>query len=103
MMPEMAEGSLVIDDISHYETEKSYRDIKPDLLCAVSRKSIVVQKKGMPLKQLHNYDYRRAVRRLQGAINFYREIDRHGQQPVWRNIKAPWHKTPELSGSIRLS
>jgi nitrogenase molybdenum-iron protein alpha chain len=99
MMGEMAEGSLVIDDISHYETEKLIELVKPDLLCAGIKEKYVVQKHGIPLKQLHNYDIGGPYAGFRGAINFYREIDRLVNGSVWGKIKAPWDKAPELSGS----
>ena len=88
-MSEMAEGSLVIDDISHYETEKLIELMKPDLLCAGIKEKYVVQKHGIPLKQLHNYDIGGPYAGFRGAINFYREIDRLVNGSVWGKIKAP--------------
>jgi len=99
MMSEMAEGSLVIDDISHYETEKLIELVKPDLLCAGIKEKYVVQKHGIPLKQLHNYDIGGPYAGFRGAVNFYREIDRLVNGSVWGKLKAPWDKAPQLSGS----
>jgi len=39
MMSEMAEGSLVIDDISHYETEKLIELVKPTSCAPASKRS----------------------------------------------------------------
>ena len=44
-----------------------------------SRRSTSIQKMGVPCKQLHSYDYGGPYAGFRGAINFYREIDRHGQ------------------------
>ena len=57
MMREMEEGSLVIDDINHWETEKLIETFKPDVFCAGIKEKYVVQKMGVPCKQLHSYDY----------------------------------------------
>ncbi|MDA3927861.1 MAG: nitrogenase component I subunit alpha, partial [Prolixibacteraceae bacterium] len=57
MMPEMDKNSFVIDDPSHYETEKIIEMMKPDIFCAGIKEKYVVQKMGVPLKQLHSYDY----------------------------------------------
>ena len=57
MMPQMEKNSLVIDDVSHWETEKLIEFYKPDLFCAGIKEKYVVQKGGVPLKQLHSYDY----------------------------------------------
>jgi nitrogenase molybdenum-iron protein alpha chain len=99
MMGEMEDGSLVIDDVSHYETEKLIEILKPDLVCAGIKEKYVVQKHGIPLKQLHNYDIGGPYAGFQGAINFYREIDRLVNGSVWKKLKAPWDDSPELMGS----
>ena len=57
MMPEMDEGTLVIDDISHHESERLIELYKPDVFCAGIKEKFAVQKMGIPCKQLHSYDY----------------------------------------------
>ena len=42
---------------SHLETEKLIEFYKPDIFCAGIKEKYVVQKSGVPLKQLHSYDY----------------------------------------------
>jgi len=100
MMPEMDEGALVIDDISHHETEKLIELFHPDLLCAGIKEKYVVQKHGIPLKQLHNYDIGGPYTGFEGAKNFYAEIDRLVNGSVWKVIKAPWQTSPQLSGAL---
>ncbi len=97
MMPEMENGSLVIDDISHHETERMIAMFKPDIFCAGIKEKYVVQKQGVPLKQLHSYDYGGPYAGFQGAINFYQEIDRMVNSRVWRYLRAPWQMNPELA------
>ena len=97
MMPEMEDGQLVIDDISHHETEMLIDRYKPAIFCAGIKEKFVVQKKGMPLKMLHNYDSGGPYAGFRGAVNFYREIDRMVNSRVWQYIKAPWQRNPELS------
>ena len=97
MMPEMDNGSLVIDDISHHESEMLIELHKPDLFCAGIKEKYVIQKHGIPLKQLHSYDYGGPYAGFQGAINFYEEIDRLVNNPVWGYLKSPWQESPELS------
>ena len=92
MMPEMNKDTLVIDDISHWETEKLLETFKPDVFCAGIKEKFVVQKRGIPLKQLHNYDYGGPYAGFQGAINFYQDIDRMVNTRVWSLIKTPWRK-----------
>ncbi|MBN1615956.1 MAG: nitrogenase component I subunit alpha [Spirochaetales bacterium] len=99
MMAEMKSKSLVIDDLNHYETEKLLELLKPDLVCAGIKEKYVVQKQGIPMKQLHSYDYQGPYAGFEGAINFYREIDRLVNSNSFRLAKAPWAETPELSAS----
>lgn len=97
MMPEMDNGSLVIDDISQYESDKMLAIFKPDIFCAGIKEKYVVQKHGIPLKQLHSYDYGGPYAGFKGAINFYKEIDRMVNSKVWSYLKAPWQQNPELT------
>lgn len=96
MMAEMEAEALVIDDISQYESEKLIELYKPDIFCAGIKEKYVVQKSGVPLKQLHSYDYGGPYAGFQGAINFYREIDRMVNSKVWGYLQAPWQKNPEI-------
>ena len=92
MMPEMEEDGLVIDDISHYETERLLEIYKPAIFCAGIKEKYAVQKMGIPCKQLHSYDYGGPYAGFQGAINFYRDIDRMVNMKVWSFLKAPWQQ-----------
>jgi nitrogenase molybdenum-iron protein alpha chain len=97
MMAEMKTGSLVIDDISQFETERLIELYHPDIICAGIKEKYVVQKSGVPMKQLHSYDYSGPYAGFKGAINFYREINRMVNSKVWKFLKAPWQKQPELA------
>ncbi|MEM5785936.1 MAG: nitrogenase molybdenum-iron protein alpha chain [Syntrophobacteraceae bacterium] len=99
MMAQMADQTLVIDDISQYETEKMIEIYKPAIFCAGIKEKYAIQKKGIPMKQLHSYDSGGPYAGFRGAINFYREIDRMVNSKVWSYIKAPWHKKPELTAT----
>ena len=101
MMKQMERKSLVIDDVSHYESEKLIELYKPDIFCAGIKEKYVVQKMGVPLKQLHSYDYGGPYTGFEGAVNFYKDIDRMVNNPVWKLIKAPWEK--EETGSLEAS
>jgi nitrogenase molybdenum-iron protein alpha chain len=96
MMPEMNKNALVVDDISHWETEKLIEHYKPDIFCAGIKEKYVVQKHGLPLKQLHSYDYGGPYAGFAGAINFYKEIDRMVNTTIWSLITPPWKDEPEL-------
>ncbi len=99
MMPEMEDNALVIDDLNHHEAELLIERYKPDVFCAGIKEKYVIQKSGIPLKQLHSYDYSGPYAGFRGAVNFYREIDRLVNSRIFKYVKAPWEETPELVGS----
>ncbi|HKL20307.1 MAG TPA: nitrogenase component 1, partial [Tichowtungia sp.] len=90
MMPDMADQSLIVDDISHWESDKLIEFYKPDIFCAGIKEKYVVQKWGIPLKQLHSYDYGGPYAGFKGAINFYDDIEKMLSTSIWKKIKAPW-------------
>jgi nitrogenase molybdenum-iron protein alpha chain len=97
MMAEMASGALVVDDISQFETERLIEIYRPDIICAGIKEKYAIQKSGVPMKQLHSYDSGGPYAGFKGAVNFYREIDRMVNSKVWKYLKAPWQKNPELA------
>lgn len=99
LIPDMDKGTLVIDDLNQYEAEKLVELIKPDLFCAGIKEKYSIQKLGIPLKQLHSYDYGGPYAGFVGAVNFYKEIDRLVNSKVWGYMKAPWQENPELSAT----
>jgi nitrogenase molybdenum-iron protein alpha chain len=99
MMPMMENGSLVIDDISQHETEKLIEMFRPDIFCAGIKEKYTIQKSGIPMKQLHSYDYGGPYAGFKGAINFYKDIDRMVNSRVWSFVKAPWQQNPELAAT----
>jgi len=99
LMPEMMNHTLVIDDLNHHEAEILIEKYKPDVFCAGIKEKYVIQKGGVPLKQLHSYDYSGPYAGFRGAVNFYREIDRMVNSKIFRFVKAPWQESPELAGS----
>ncbi|WP_075591430.1 nitrogenase molybdenum-iron protein alpha chain [Labilibacter marinus] len=103
MMPEMAKNSLVIDDVSHHETEKLIEFYKPDIFCAGIKEKYVVQKSGIPLKQLHSYDYGGPYTAFGGAINFFKEMERMLVTDVWKMVDSPWKSEPEIVGSMTIN
>jgi len=102
MMPDMAKNSLVIDDVNHWETEKLIEFYKPDVFCAGIKEKYVVQKAGVPLKQLHSYDYGGPYAAFGGAINFFLEMERMLGTNIWKMIDAPWKNESELVGSVTI-
>ncbi len=92
MMSEMKKRSLIIDDISHYELEKLIEIWKPDIIGSGIKDKYIVEKMGVPCKQLHSYDYGGPYAAFTGAINFYKEVDRMLSSKVWSYVVPPWVK-----------
>ncbi len=99
LIPEMEEGTLVIDDLNQYEAEKLVELMKPDIFCAGIKEKYSIQKLGVPMKQLHSYDSGGPYAGFRGAVNFYHEIDRLVNSRVWSYMKAPWQENPQLSAA----
>lgn len=99
MMPTMENQTIIIDDISQYETEKLLEIYKPAVFCAGIKEKYAIQKSGVPMKQLHSYDYGGPYAGFKGAVNFYREIDRMVNSKIWDYLKAPWQEHPELTAT----
>ncbi|MBN2738372.1 MAG: nitrogenase molybdenum-iron protein alpha chain [Spirochaetales bacterium] len=100
MMKEMDPKSFVIDDISHWESEELIKTLKPDIFCAGIKEKYVIQKSGVPLFQMHSYDYGGPFAGFEGAVNFYKEIDRRVNTKVWGLMQAPWKKEASISASL---
>ncbi|MCH8475506.1 MAG: nitrogenase component I subunit alpha [Opitutales bacterium] len=94
MMRQMKKDTLVIDDISHHELEKLIEMYKPDIIGSGVKDKYVIEKMGIPCKQLHSYDYGGPYAGFKGAINFYEEIDRMTSSKVWQLNRAPWDEEP---------
>jgi nitrogenase molybdenum-iron protein alpha chain len=93
MMSEMKKNTLIIDDISHHEIEKLVELRKPDIICSGIKDKFIIEKMGVPCKQLHSYDYSGPYTAFEGAANFYLEIDRMLHTKVWSYVVPPWMKT----------
>ncbi|MBE2216280.1 MAG: nitrogenase molybdenum-iron protein alpha chain, partial [Opitutaceae bacterium] len=95
MMREMKKSTLVIDDISHHEMEKLIETYKPDIIGSGIKDKYVIEKFGVPCKQLHSYDYGGPYAAFTGAANFYQEIDRMINTKVWKLVTPSWKKPGE--------
>jgi nitrogenase molybdenum-iron protein alpha chain len=100
MMRDMDSGSISIDDLSHWEMEVLIKEYKPDVFCAGIKEKFCVQKMGVPMKQLHSYDYKGPYAGFKGATNFYEDIASLTNSKVWDLIGAPWEKQKILSASV---
>ena len=100
MMREMKKGALVIDDISHHELEKLIEIYKPDVIASGIKEKFIIEKMGVPCKQLHSYDYGGPYAAFTGAINFYKEIDRMVNTKVWKLVSPPWKRDPQIPARL---
>ena len=100
MIKEMPNGSVVVDDLNHYETEELMRILKPDILCSGIKDKYIAHKSGIFSKQLHSYDYSGPYAGFKGAVNFARDIAMGITTPAWKYVAPPWKKEPMLEGTI---
>ena len=96
MIPDMNQGTMIIDDISHVELEELILRFKPDIVCSGIKDKYIIEKFGVPSKQLHNYDYSGPYAGFRGAVNFARDIDMMINNPAWKLVHAPWDVEPTL-------
>ena len=100
MMADMKKNTLIIDDISHHEIEKLIQIYKPDIIGSGIKDKFVIEKMGVPCKQLHSYDYSGPYAAFTGAANFYREVDRMVNTKIWKFVTPPWEKEPQLNATM---
>jgi nitrogenase molybdenum-iron protein alpha chain len=100
MMVEMKKSTLIIDDISHHEIAKLIELYKPDIIGSGIKDKFVIEKFGVPCKQLHSYDYGGPYAAFTGAANFYREIDRMINTKVWKLITPSWKKPADPDTAV---
>jgi len=100
MMVDMKAGSIVVDDLNHFETEEFIKILKPDLLASGIKDKYVVQKMGIPAKQIHSYDYSGPYAGFNGAVNFARDVSMGFASPTWNFITPPWKDQPLLDGKL---
>ena len=90
LFPETKDGTIVIDDLNHHETEALVKALKPDIFCSGIKDKYWAQKMGIPSRQIHSYDYSGRYTGFSGVLNFARDIDMAMHSPTWRFIRPPW-------------
>ncbi len=100
MITEMKDGSVVVDDLNHYETEEFIKLLKPDIFSSGIKDKYVIQKMGIPSKQLHSYDYSGPYAGFNGAVKFAEDITMGFVSPTWNFIVPPWKNQPLLNGTV---
>lgn len=98
---DMTDGQIIVDDLNHYETEMFVKLLKPDLFSSGIKDKYVIQKMGIPSKQLHSYDYSGPYAGFNGAIKFAEDVSMAFTSPTWNFIASPWKNKPLLQGSIQ--
>ena len=100
LIPDMKDGSVIVDDLNHFETEELIRIFKPDIFASGIKDKYVVQKMGIPAKQLHSYDYSGPYAGFNGAVKFAEDVSAAFNTPTWNFITPPWKNKPLLTGTV---
>lgn len=100
MIKEMGDGTLMIDDLNHFETEVIIKALKPAFFGSGIKDKYMIQKMGVYSKQMHSYDYSGPYAGFRGAINFARDVAAGIHTPAWQYITPPWKSNPILTGKI---
>ncbi|MEZ0536686.1 nitrogenase molybdenum-iron protein alpha chain [Caldicellulosiruptoraceae bacterium PP1] len=98
MIKEMKDGSIIVDDLNHYETEEFIKLLKPDIFCSGIKDKYIAHKMGVFSKQLHSYDYGGPYAGFRGAINFAKDVANGILAPAWKLVTPPWKNEPILEG-----
>lgn len=100
LIKEMKDGSLIIDDLNHFETEEIIKLLKPEFFGSGVKDKYIIQKMGVYSKQMHSYDYSGPYAGYKGALNFSRDVAAGILTPAWSYITAPWKREPLLNGKV---
>lgn len=101
MIREMEKGTIIVDDLNHFETEEMLKVLKPDIFFSGIKDKYIAQKAGTLSRQLHSYDYSGPYAGFNGAINFGRDVTMGITTPAWGLVKAPWKTQPILKGQLQ--
>jgi len=100
MIREMKDGTIIVDDLNHYETEEFIKLLKPDIFCSGIKDKYIAHKMGIFSKQLHSYDYGGPYAGFKGAVNFARDVANGILNPGWKLATPPWKKEPEIEAQV---
>ena len=100
LIQDMKSGSIVVDDLNHFETEEFLRLLKPDIFLSGIKDKYVLQKANVLSRQLHSYDYSGPYSGFNGAINFGRDLTMGLYTPVWKFVVPPWKNHSTLQASL---
>ncbi|MDR1857210.1 MAG: nitrogenase component I subunit alpha [Desulfovibrio sp.] len=94
MIRDMPDGSYVVDDLNHFETEMFAKALKPDIFFSGIKDKYVLQKGGTLSRQLHSYDYSGPYAGFRGAVIFGRDLVMGCYAPAWSMVIPPWKAAP---------
>jgi len=100
MIDDMEEGSIITDDLNHYETEKLLNELNPDVFFSGIKDKFIVQKNGMLSKQIHSYDYSGPYTCFQGAVKFGHDLVMGLYVPAWSFVNIPWKQSKGLKAEF---
>ncbi|MDR3361261.1 MAG: nitrogenase molybdenum-iron protein alpha chain [Desulfovibrio sp.] len=98
MIHDMPDGSYVVDDLNHFETEAFTRLLNPDIFFSGVKDKYVLQKGGTLSRQLHSYDYSGPYAGFKGAVIFGRDLVMGLYAPAWGMVTPPWKLTRAAAG-----
>jgi nitrogenase molybdenum-iron protein alpha chain len=85
--PQLKEGTLIYDDVTHYELEEFVKRLKPDLIGSGIKEKYVFHKMGVPFRQMHSWDYSGPYHGFDGFPVFARDVDMAVNGPTWNLIR----------------
>lgn len=100
MMKDMKKGTIVVDDLNHFETEEFIKQLKVDMFFSGIKDKYIIQKGGVVSRQLHSYDYSGPYAGFRGAVNFGRDLTMSLYTPAWGYTVAPWKTESILEGTF---
>ncbi len=92
---EMGNATLLYDDVNGFEFEEFVKKIKPDLVGSGIKEKYIFQKMGVPLRQMHSWDYSGPYHGYDGFAIFARDMDIAISSPTFKNLVPPWKKVAE--------
>jgi nitrogenase molybdenum-iron protein alpha chain len=99
---EMGNATLLYDDANGFELEEFVKKLKPDLVGSGIKEKYVFQKMGIPLRQMHSWDYSGPYHGYDGFAIFARDMDMAISNPCWSKQTPPWLKKPEAEAPVAL-
>ena len=89
---EMGDATLLYDDVTGFELEEFVKRLKPDMVGSGIKEKYIFQKMGIPLRQMHSWDYSGPYHGYDGFAIFARDMDIALSNPTFKNLVPPWKK-----------